>query len=1458
MSSEQRNVNSKSGRLSHRPPQLALVSGPGYSNGNSDACIGVSSPDSLRSLSSLSGDGDSSSPADVDMECCPSDGSPPLVKCPPDHLRNVLIQTSKSCGVTTGLDIWNGNTTSVYPSSLQGNAGDHRSAWNGNRTSVYKEVASSPEEECLVSLPLSGENNHSVSSGEMVMRRNSFCMQEGDTLTVSLTLLELSTGSSAQASPALPGDFGQGQLSVSTMLPDVCDVFLENRPADNAAVWENSSPQHLGMTFIQSDNHDVLLEGDELALPRSPLDVEVSSESGGLHQGTFLCGPVLSASCEGASFPPSSKDSPDAVLWRCFSGGAPNDNTFVLPSSEELHTKSPTHTSTPVGCAGNKPLEFLSLTQSPCNERQIHPASPAAQTPKDKQRPSTMHSTSKPRLVARLTSVSANRIGKVEIKKFSKPDFSSVRPKIMSRPAHSLTMGSPALPRSVPQKQLVPRSSRTSQVDRNTQARNALSKLATQENGRSRSVVTDNAGPDLLSATFIQAGDQDFSHPVPPLSLIEEAGTSLSDFLTAAAKCVPFAPSSQAGSEAVRLPPEQPGNQTFFPSPSKSSSTELEADTTPAPGSTAKIDDSEEVLHKNGKSPGSAFPASSTSNQDKVPVLPRRSRCWSDSSSTTSTSTLHRENRASKSSSASFSNPKADIHLGQSQDRPTTHIKQPESRKEAAERNRKEIKKCSLVTASSKPAVGASSVAGAVCDGSKSRFETQPFQNRPRAATAPATQPRPPLATTAPATQPKPPLATTAPATQPRPPLATTAPATQPRPPLATTAPATQPKPPLASTAPATQPRPPPPATTAPATLQRPPPPATIAPATQVPASHLRQPLPAARLRQGRDVWSGASGGMGSPKAKRSTKLGCQNSCTTEGLPVGNLLANGSVRPPVSRPRQTYGLPLAVGSSHPAISSAASSTRLPYKPQNVPRGISLKSSEHSTGTTGNTQVLSGPAASKTTVFKARLFHQPERNSVPALTTGCKNTVSTNQVSSRSVAPLLKRSSSSRLIRPAAAPVDKNRPRAAPRSQPPQQPPVPPSSQCNGRSNLVPGGATENSRAQSEKKNQGLQQLQGLLRASNCRFEAILVVLQQTLTQRDKAIKQRRNLSQELITLQDQLVSSTQSCERLEREKNEVRGALEGVQQRMQEEHQMEMAQLKERLTGFYQAQWDQIHLTYQEQADKCKSLMEQQMAELTSNHEALKWELQDHHCRQIQCVKQQYEGSLEELRKAHEQELQTLDKQLKETDATLSGQIQALTEENAALIQKLRAEEERRRELAERDVKDSHTLYLEQELESLKVVMDIKNKQLHQQEHKLMQMDKLMEKSVKLDECLKKVQQENEDLKARMDRHAALSRQLSTEQAMLQESLHKESKVNKRLSMENEELVWKLHNGDLSSPRKVSPTSPTHNPLSLQSPRSSGVFTSSVQSPHSSAVYTSPVQSPRSSAVFTSPPLSPR
>ncbi|XP_030650088.1 microtubule-associated tumor suppressor 1 homolog A isoform X3 [Chanos chanos] len=402
-------------------------------------------------------------------------------------------------------------------------------------------------------------------------------------------------------------------------------------------------------------------------------------------------------------------------------------------------------------------------------------------------------------------------------------------------------------------------------------------------------------------------------------------------------------------------------------------------------------------------------------------------------------------------------------------------------------------------------------------------------------------------------------------------------------------------------------------------------------------------------------------------------------------------------------------------------------------------------------------------------------------------------------------------------------VDKNKPKASSRNQ--QQP------QANGHPDLVPPESKPQGvdyyRALCEKKTQAIHTLKNTLISNNRRFEAIAMVVQHLHAEHEEAMKQRRELSQELITLREELVSSTHSCERLEQEKEELRKTFDGVLKKVQEQHQSDLADLEDRLKTFYSAEWEKVHQAFQEEANKCKAQMEQQLEDLRSKHETLRKELEAAHNDKMESLKLQYEESLQDLSKKHEAEIQKIDNTLKETEATLSNQIEDLVAENNSLNEKLKTEEERRKELAERS-QDSHTLYLEQELESLKVVLDIKNKQIHQQDKKLMQMDKLLEKNVKLDECLKKVQQENEDLKARMDKHAALSRQLSTEQAALQESLQKESKVNKRLSMENEELLWKLHNGDLSSPRKLSPSSPS---MSIPSPQNSGVFSSPTVSP---------------------------
>ncbi|XP_036407419.1 microtubule-associated tumor suppressor 1 homolog A isoform X2 [Megalops cyprinoides] len=588
---------------------------------------------------------------------------------------------------------------------------------------------------------------------------------------------------------------------------------------------------------------------------------------------------------------------------------------------------------------------------------------------------------------------------------------------------------------------------------------------------------------------------------------------------------------------------------------------------------------------------------------------------------------------------------------------------------------------------------------------------------------------------------------------------------------------------------------------------------------SQTPTEILRLPPPVAKLKLGTSSKDGrTSGSMSVSRTKQISAAGNQKMRLTERPSVAAAVVTGT-KPPLNPVSAATSSKLPVKFHSPSVSLSPSPLSSIHSEPGVATGSTRAGVYRTENKIGGPvpKILGKPPINKVAGTRNG---SPQRKGRPA---GCKTTALQNQMPTKSIGSPLQRTGSARFQRPTAAPpVDKNKQKTGPRTQQPQ---------TNGHPDLLPAESkplgTEHYRAQCEKSNQCIQQLKKLLISGNRRFEAITVVIQHIIAERDEAQKQCQELSQELVTLREELVTSATSCETLEKEKDELHVTFEGVLQKVQEQHQSDLADLEERLKAFYSAEWEKVHEAYQEEADKYKNQMQQQVDDLRSKHEALRKELEASHAEKVESLTQQYETTFEDLRKAHEQEIQTLDKSLKDAETKLSEQIEELMTENNTLKEKVEAEEERRRMLAEKN-QDSHTLYLEQELESLKVVLDIKNKQLHQQDKKLMQMDKLMEKNVKLDESLKKIQQENEDLKARMDKHAALSRQLSTEQAVLQESLQKESKVNKRLSMENEELLWKLHNGDLTSPRKLSPSSPSK---SFQSPRNSGVFSSAPVSP---------------------------
>ncbi|NXO55645.1 MTUS1 protein, partial [Aramus guarauna] len=357
------------------------------------------------------------------------------------------------------------------------------------------------------------------------------------------------------------------------------------------------------------------------------------------------------------------------------------------------------------------------------------------------------------------------------------------------------------------------------------------------------------------------------------------------------------------------------------------------------------------------------------------------------------------------------------------------------------------------------------------------------------------------------------------------------------------------------------------------------------------------------------------------------------------------------------------------------------------------------------------------------------------------------------------------------------------------------------------------------------------QLKKLLTGSNQKFEALTVVIQHLQSEREEALKQRKELSQELVNLRGELVTTSAACEKLERDRNELQVAYEGFLQKLNQQHHNDLAELEERLKQFYTAECEKLQSICIEEAEKYKAQLQEQVDNLNITHENFKLELENSHSEKVEELKKEYESSFSGkyfVFNAHESERKSLEDSFKEKQELLEKKIDELKCENDSLSEKLKLEEQKQIAKEKANLKNPQIMYLEQELESLRAVLEIKNEKLHEQDIKLMRMEKLLEDNTTLTDKLKKVQQENEELKARMDKHMELSRQLSTEQAVLQESLEKESKVNKRLSMENEELLWKLHNGDLCSPRKLSPSSPS---VPLQSPRNSGNFSSPTVSP---------------------------
>ncbi|KAL2770134.1 microtubule-associated tumor suppressor candidate 2 isoform c [Daubentonia madagascariensis] len=326
------------------------------------------------------------------------------------------------------------------------------------------------------------------------------------------------------------------------------------------------------------------------------------------------------------------------------------------------------------------------------------------------------------------------------------------------------------------------------------------------------------------------------------------------------------------------------------------------------------------------------------------------------------------------------------------------------------------------------------------------------------------------------------------------------------------------------------------------------------------------------------------------------------------------------------------------------------------------------------------------------------------------------------------------------------------------------------------------------------------------------FDALAVAAQHFFGKNESALVKEKELAIELANIRDEVAFHTAKCEKLQKEKEELERRFEDEMRRLGWQQQAQLQELGERLQLQFEAEAARLQEEHQEQLLRIRCQHQEQVEDITASHEAALLEMENNHTVAIAILQDDHDHKVQELMSTHELEKKELEENFEKLRLSLQDQVDTLTFQSQSLRDRARRFEEALRKNTEEQLEIALAPYqhLEEDMKSLKQVLEMKNQQIHQQEKKIIELEKLVEKNIILEEKIQVLQQQNEDLKARIDQNTVVTRQLSEENANLQEYVEKETQEKKRLSRTNEELLWKLQTGDPTSPIKLSPTSPVY------------------------------------------------
>lgn len=310
---------------------------------------------------------------------------------------------------------------------------------------------------------------------------------------------------------------------------------------------------------------------------------------------------------------------------------------------------------------------------------------------------------------------------------------------------------------------------------------------------------------------------------------------------------------------------------------------------------------------------------------------------------------------------------------------------------------------------------------------------------------------------------------------------------------------------------------------------------------------------------------------------------------------------------------------------------------------------------------------------------------------------------------------------------------------------------------------------------------------------------------------EAGLMKKRELSLELATIRDEVAFNTERCEKLQKEKEELEIKFDNEVKKLELHQHEELQALKERLQHQYDNEMGHLQQEQSSQLFQIRSQHQGQIEDMAATHEAALLEIKTSHSASISAIYEDHEKRVHKLKEGHELEKKMLEDGFEKLKLSLQDQVDTLTFQNHSLRDRAKMFEEALMKSTNEQLEIALAPYrhLDEDLISIRQVLEMKNQLIHEQEKRIMELEKLAEINVILEERIQVLQQQNEDMRARIDKNVVVTRQLSVENATLHENVEKESKEKKRLSRTNEELVWKLQSAESMSPIKY-PSSPVH------------------------------------------------